>query len=164
MPTSMSEKVLSHFETLLAGITVSNGYETDIGQRVFRARRRLDPEDLPCLVFWDGGEDPQADDRGDTNTGGRSAMVLEQRIVVQAYVLANQAQTGTQLGKAKADIKKRICGSAQRGVFVNGEGKAQGILAYLGATPSPRDDGDASEGVEITFAVTYPERYGDPYA
>lgn len=52
MTDTIREQILSAIETRLAEITTARGYNKALGASVFRARRNVDPDDLPCVVLF----------------------------------------------------------------------------------------------------------------
>lgn len=154
MTASLSERVLAVFVGRLAGISTGNGYATNAGALVMRARPVVDPQYLPAIVVWNDGEAP------DTGASGEAAsMTMHLRVSVDLHVRADQAQTGHNLELLLADAKRAVL--IGRGGIADAGGTI-GVLSYDGADISARSDGNCSESVALHFTVTYQEAYGDP--
>lgn len=150
---SIAERVIEAAVCRLREVVEANGFRTNAGLRVFRARRSVSLTELPCFVVWEGDEASL----NDTGSGARDSMSMQLAVRVSAFVKAGQADTGRMLGLVKADAKKAL-------LINKGEIAGGCAIAYRSATPSPREDGDESESVDLNFEVTYQEGYGDPYA
>lgn len=156
----ISERVMDWVEARLAQITVDNGYETDIGQRVSRARRTFAESDLPAVTVFETAEAPNDGSATDTN----ASMKIGHGFAVFAHVVADQESTGRRLGLARADIKRALCSPDVDGnPGVRDADGEIGPIGYLGSDTAPREDGAGIESVSVRFAVSYPEGFGDPY-
>ena len=72
--------IAQHMTEILRTITIANGYLTDIGaQRVFRGRRKIDDDHVPCAVLVEG------DDKV-IGTGVPPNLNISQSYVVGGYV------------------------------------------------------------------------------
>lgn len=154
----ISERVMSALMEQLETITIANGYHTDLGARTYRARRSIDPAQLPAQSLFEEAEVP--------NNGrveqGADVFTTRLGFSVQAFVPCDVAQTGTQLGLAKADIKQCLMGWAKaNGGVVDDDGKI-GALTYRDSTALPRPEGSRCEAVSVSFEVMYQEAFGDP--
>jgi len=58
MSDSIREQIIQAVIARLAVITTANGFNTGIGATVERARKMLDPDDLPACVVWPKSEAP----------------------------------------------------------------------------------------------------------
>lgn len=154
---SLSERVIEAILCRLREVRKANGYRTDAGLRVFDSVRSVAPNDLPCFVVWEGNESAQ----GDTGSGSSASMTLDLTVTIEAHTKCDQDDTGKTLRAMKADAKKALL--TPMGAL-RSSGVKVAAVAYSGAQPSPREDGDMAETVQITIVVTYPEGYGDPYA
>lgn len=156
---SIAERALCEIERRLKRIRVADGYSTDAGLHVFRARRSLPVEELPALILWDSGETPFRAD------GSMDAYVLTLRVTVDAHVKADQDCTGREIGETKADVKRAVL-SGPKGALADGpppdSANKIGIIAYAGASVTPREEGSQTESLSMTFDVTFKEGYGNP--
>jgi hypothetical protein len=98
---SQSERALCEIERRMKRIRTDDGYHTNAGLNVFRARRKLDT--LPAIVVWDSGEDPQ----GNNPTG---AFDVSLNVSIEVHATVNQDDTGIVLEKLKADVKRAMYG------------------------------------------------------
>lgn len=148
--------------TRLRAIDGNAPYNTAAGERVYLSRATVEEADLPCLILWAGDETAEASSGGGPAAGQTQAMRITLDVNVEGHIAAAQSNTGEQLEKIKADIKRALLRYAEPkltdGLF------AIGPLVYLGASPLPREDGAATEAVQCRFRVTYTEKFGDPDA
>ena len=79
-PFIRARDIAAHLTTLLAGISKADGYETNIGLRVFRGKRKIDDSHIPCAVIIEGEDKP----------GGTQGGASQQ--VTQSYVLGGYAE------------------------------------------------------------------------
>lgn len=153
---SIAERALAEVARRLESITVANGYSTDAGLRVFRARRSISKTDLPCVVVWAGQE---AIENGD---GSHLAYSVVLSIIVDGHVMANQLTTGKTVEGLRADIKRAVL-SDRSGALSDSVGNI-GLLAILSSDGAPRDDGGESETVAVQFSASYREAHGNPFS
>jgi hypothetical protein len=158
MSDSISEKVFAAIIAQLRTITLENGYRTDAGANVLRARRSLQPDELPAIVIFDEGETP-ADGTAD---GRHYSMTIQQVIGVEVHTMADKDDTGQMIGLLKADVKQALLSWANAGGLVSCVGDKLGVLSYDGCTALSREDGGESESCALTFTATYKEGYGNP--
>ena len=124
----------------VATINVANGYETDIGLRVFRGRKRLDKTHLPCIVIIE---------RDDTVSDSRPTQAkVSQPFVIEGHMVCDPDNPNDTAHKIIADIKQAIFATN----ITYGEGKPLLPVKYAGKSIAPRDDGIeiVSAAVEIT--------------
>ena len=76
MNENHAKKVEQAFAARLSLILTGSGFRTDIGLRVFRGRRKIDPDQIPCVVIVGGDDTITAQKRGE--------VVLDQRRTEQA--------------------------------------------------------------------------------
>jgi hypothetical protein len=55
--TTIRERIITAVVTRLGNIRLAKGYATDAGANVFRSVSKIDPDSLPCVVFWAGEEE-----------------------------------------------------------------------------------------------------------
>lgn len=153
---SINERIFAAVIARLELIQVANGYHTDAGLKVFRARRSLGKTDLPCVVVWDSGEEPV----GESGNGNSRSITVLQRIGVEVHAAADRDETGEVLGLLKEDAKRALL--IYDGL-ADDDGKL-GVVEYEGAEPIPREDGGVSEAIRLNTAMKYPEARGNPAA
>jgi hypothetical protein len=159
MSQPISEAVFEAIITQLKTIRPENGYRTDAGRYVFRARDAINSSELPAIVVWDAGEEPQ----GGTGDGSSYSMTINQSIDIEIQVPAEQADTGYMIGAGKADVKQCLLSWAPSGgIREVCQGSKIAVLAYEGAEALPRPAGADAEIVSLRFVATYQEGFGDP--
>lgn len=121
----------------LAQITKANGYQTDIGTRVFRGKRKVEDSEIPCAVLIVGEDRP-----GDN--ANREAIRISQDFVLGGYHECAVDAPNDTAHKIVADIKKAVFKDGPR---LGGTVKS---LEYRGKDIGPRAD-----GVPIVFAVVH---------
>jgi len=154
---SLSERVIDDVLGRLCDIKKANGYRTDAGLYVFDSQHTISADTTPAVQAFEGSENA-----ADAN-GSSLSMAVSLQIVCVGHAKANTQQTGKALRALKADIKKAVL--RDRGAVGKREdGKPIGALTYVGSETQPRQPGDETESVVVTFSITFKEGYGDPYA
>ena len=154
----LSERAIASVMTLLGSISTSNGFETDAGDHVFRARQTIDKRETPCCNVWEGQEIPNVDSKT------RSKIDMRLLLHIEGHIEADQSDTGAMLGKIKADIKRAVLGGSRNGGLPDPPNpRPFAVIGYEGSSPSPRADGANTEAVTVTLSLNYSEAYGDPY-
>ena len=120
----------------IALISTANGYETDIGQRLFKGRRAVDESAVPCSVLIEGNDTPV--DR----PGRLPAVSIKQRYVIAAYVACDPNNPNVAAHAAIRDIKRAM---------FNGDGNFGGKV--LKVTYQGRDIGPRADGVPVVFVT-----------
>ena len=138
---------------LLKGITVAQGYETDIGTRVFRGRLKHDEDLIPYCTLVEG-EDRVQDE-------GADKVVIRQEFAVGAYLKCDPDNPNDAAHKAIRDIKQKL--------FSQGPGPARGRMGnrvkkvtYMGKDIGPRADGKAIVFAVVHLEVLYSENLVSP--
>lgn len=134
----------------LATIKVADGFHTDIGLRVYRGRRKIDDEMIPCAVLFEGADDV-------SNPPGHPIEVK----VDQGYVLGGYAKCDPDNPNDTAhliikDLKRAVFGGA-----ATLGGKVR-VVQYNGRDIGPRADGVAIVFAVIEIEVEYAETLLDP--
>lgn len=130
--------IAQHMTEVLRTITTANGYYTDIGaQRVFRGRRKIDDNHVPCAVLVEG------DDKV-IGTGVPPNLNISQSYVVGGYVKCDPDNPNDAAHLVIKDLKKAF--------FAKGNELAKRVrkVEYVGRDIGPRADGEA-----IVFAVVH---------
>ncbi|MEJ1463314.1 MAG: hypothetical protein RPU15_08565 [Candidatus Sedimenticola sp. (ex Thyasira tokunagai)] len=141
----ITQAVLSRMQT----VTVVNGYETDVGLMLERARRSFEEDELPAGAVWPGPEESAA---GYQNTG------QEMQIDIDLH---------SRVGNETADkAANRLIADARKGMETYDAPLAALIdgLQYAGADPQYPEDGGEIVSVKVTYKITYQTVRGDPYA
>lgn len=147
--TTASEVVAALAERI-ASISRPNGFETDIGLRLFRGRRAVDESAVPCSVLIEG------DDSVLDQTGRLPVVKLRQRYVLAAYVACDANNPNDAAHAAIRDLKRAIFGGAP-----NLGGKVL-VVTYQGRDIGPRADGVPVVFVTVEVDVDYVEDLRNP--
>lgn len=145
-----------HIDGLLKQITKANGYETDIGLKVFRGKRKVDVSSTPCAVLLEG-DDSVGTQQGD---GGQ--------VVTQSYVLGGYAPCDIDNPN---DVAHQIISDLKKAVFrrvdltkvesIQGTtsfgGRVKNVV-YAGRNIGPMGDSSAVVFGVIHIDVTFVER------
>lgn len=141
--TLLVDDIAADLAARIAGITVANGYRTDIGSTVFAGRRRLDDSHMPCAVIVEGEDTPTAQQPGKVR--------IEARYAVEG-VAACDPDDPNDVGRAiVADIKQAIWGGDI--TF----GRRVVSIDYRGRTIAPREDGAAMVSAAVEFSLSFAE-------
>lgn len=147
-----AESVAAEVKARVAQCTVANGYETDIGTRVFQGRRVIDDDLIPCTVIL------EADDR----VLGQQGLNVEvdQPFVLYAYVACDPADPNLAAHAALRDLKRAVFTTNGRPSW-NWQGKVT-QLNYQGKDIGPRTDGASFVLAVLAVGVQYVERLAGP--
>ena len=142
--------IAAYLSDLLAGITQANGYETDIGLRVFRGKRRIDDDAPPCAVLLEGEDTP-----GETQ--GNASQKIAQAYVLGGYAPCDPDNPNDVAHQIISDIKRVVF---SRKDLTRAE-QIQGTTTLGGRVKSVnykgRDIGPRTDGAAIVFAVVHIE-------
>jgi len=145
-----------HISDLLGNITQANGYETDIGLKVFRGKIKIDDDEPPCVVIVE-----EVEALG--NTQGHSSQQVKQHYVLVGYAPCDPDYPNDVAHQMIADIKRavfRLPEDATRHEQISSTRTFGGrvkAVQYLGRQIGPRADGRAIVFVNVHIAVTYVE-------
>jgi hypothetical protein len=148
MTTGTAESVGLAIAARLATITVAGGFETDVGARVYRGRRRIDPAQVPCVVMVEA-EDKVLDHNA-------KSVRLHQRYIVEAHAACDPDHPNDAAHKMLRDIKRAVftadktLGGVARDIFSAGRGIAG------------RDDGLSIVSAIVEVDVEYIENLHAP--
>ncbi len=156
----ISERAMAWILARLALITDANGFATNVGLHVSRARRTFNESELPAVTVFETSEVPASGAASDDN----ASMSIVHGFSVIAHVLADQNDTGAVLGLARADIKRALFSPNENGEpGVRDAYGELGPIFFIGSDAEPRRDGADLESVNVRGAVRYKEGFGDPY-
>jgi|SRR5215217_566042 len=131
-----TEAVSLHIESLVSTIKIADGFETDIGLRVFQGKRAVDDDEIPCISIIEGLDHP-----GDTRNRTEIKTGVDYALV--AYLRCDPDRPNTAAHQALRDLKKVIFEKTRLGFRV-------GALDYRG-----RDIGARSDGQPFVMAVLH---------
>lgn len=142
-----AREVAAHLSALLAGISQANGYETDLGTRVFRGKRKIDATAVPCAVMLEGDDTP-GHVQGDS-------IVITQSYVLGGYTACDPDNPNDAAHQIVSDLKKAVFEIVDptKAESINGTqtfgGRVKNV-EYKG-----RDIGARTDGGAIVFAVIH---------
>ena len=153
MTISKAHEISLAIAARLERITVANGYHTDIGLRVMRGRRRIDPSQIPCAVIVER-DDKVADEQGrrERRAKVRAPFALEGHAECDANHPNDRAH------EMIADIKRAIFSEP----FTFGVGEQAIMVEYAGRTISPREDGMAVVAAAVEIIIDFAEQLATP--
>ncbi|QRQ86251.1 hypothetical protein [Cupriavidus oxalaticus] len=137
----------------LAAIQVANGFNTDIGLKVFRGKRALDADvDVPCVVIVEGNDTVLEAAQAKAN--------LSQRYQFEAHVTCDPDHPNDAAHLVIEDLKRAIF-SGQNKYAAPLDGLVKN-LNYKGRVIGARED-----GIDVVFAgihvdAVYPEDLTNP--
>ena len=136
----------------LSGIRVANGFNTDIGQKVFSGKLQINPEDLPCCTLVHGDDEPDpAKDPGVIRFNQRALFGLE------AHDSCDPDNPNVRALEMIADIKRAIFDPAH--LLLD---RAVSHLEYVGRQIQPRAAGVRSVVVSVDIRCGWKEDLADP--
>lgn len=141
--------------TRLATRTVALGAETDLGVAVFRGRRVVDDDQVPCVAIIEGNDEVEE---------GDSRRTLDARItqhyVMLAYVPCDPANPNDAAHAAIRDMKRALFTTAgQPDRTMGGTVKR---VRYRGRDIGPRADGAAFVVASVEVSVEFVEDLANP--
>ena len=111
MTNPINLQIIDAIETKLGIIRAANGFNTDIGETVLRARTNKPETELPCCIIWPQGEKP-----GGTYGSGNIAWTVK----IEGQVEYGSADIITLGAQMKADIIEAMAGYAFTRPFNSG--------------------------------------------
>lgn len=144
-----ASEVADELATRLATITKANGFETDIGLRVFRGRRNIDDKAAPCAILIEGNDMPKS------RPGKLNTYEIEQDYVLGGYVQCDPDHPNDAAHALLRDVKKVVFADDNLGRKVK-------RVNYKGRDIGPRTDGVAIVMAIIEISVEYVEDLTNP--
>jgi hypothetical protein len=145
--SSASEIALALSERA-ATITVENGFATDVGTTVFRGKRRLADEDLPCIVLFEGPD--RVEDKSTKH------VKLAQRYTLEAHHACDPDNPNDRAHELISDMKRAIFAGDRT------LGRTVKSIDYAGRAIGTREDGASFVFASIDFEVVFSEDLTDP--
>ena len=151
---SLAKAIGTSLSALLGTITVANGYNTDIGLRVYRGRLAIDESRIPCVIL------AELDDANKDAVSQGTLIAVGQRYTIEAHVTCDPNNPNDAAHDVIADIKKALFQKMIRtGSAFSPEIKH---LNYIGKTIGPRPDGSAFVSGSITVVADFVEDLKNP--
>lgn len=150
-----AEDVGLEISARLRRCTVALGAETDLGVSVFRGRRTVDDDQIPCTSIIEG------QDEIEENDSGREAQArIKQDYVLLAFVPCDPSNPNDAAHRAIRDMKRALFST---------DGKADRTLGakvkrvrYRGRDIGPRGDGAAFVVASLEINVEFVEDLSAP--
>lgn len=146
---STADKIAAELAARLAQITIANGYQTDIGLRVYDGRRNLDETNMPCVVMVEDDDDPA----GMQAPNGKTSMPW----LLEGHTACDPDHPNAAGRKIVADLKKAVFS----GDLTFGDKRAV-ACRYGGRSIAPRTDGLALVSASVTIIVDVVENLAAP--
>lgn len=141
--------------TRLATRTVALGAETNLGAAVFRGRRLIDDDQVPCVAIIEGNDEvEEGESRRSLDTK------ITQHYVMLAYVPCDPANPNDAAHAAIRDMKRALFTTAGQPDRTLGEKVKR--VRYRGRDIGPRADGAAFVVASIEVSVEFVEDLASP--
>jgi hypothetical protein len=132
----------------LAQITVANGYNTDIGLRVYRGKLSVDSSAVPCVILVEGDDEVVSENTRQAN--------LRQMYLIEAHDTCDPSHPNDKAHLILSDLKRAIFG---------GDKSYSGLLSklsYRGRSIQAREGGTALVAAGIRAEVAFVEDLNAP--
>ncbi|MFH0995794.1 MAG: hypothetical protein V1844_09900 [Pseudomonadota bacterium] len=146
---TIREHIISAFEAAMAVVTLANGYHSDAGANIIRARKNLDPSELPCIVIWPGMETGIIEEYG--------VQKCSMRLGVEAHALFGTENPSVTSEWILGDLIKAVFSQTVTAL-------ADEIQYESGGTDSYPDAGEIAIGVKLNLVIKYHYLIGNPYS
>ena len=164
---SIRELIIQEIIARAAAIVTTGSpqaYATGIGATIFRARPKVDPDDLPCLVVWPQVEtaenkNGQSLHRMPVKIEGLAAFASSEPSVISECILGDLIKCFT---SPAWDRRRLVASPASPATYL--DPYPESIVYQGGGTDSYPEDGSTTVGAAATFLVTYWTAIGDPYS
>ncbi len=138
-------------------------YNTDCGDNVFRARLKVDPDELPCIVLWPQTEEAenkhgQALHRMPLRIEGIALFGADNPSVVSERILGDLIRCFT---SPTWDRRRLVVSPASPVTYL--APYAESIVYQGGGTDSYPEEGSMTIGAYVKLLITYWTAMGDPY-
>ena len=137
-------------EARVAQISVANGFNTEIGSRVLRGRRRIDDNQVPCVVIAEGL------DTATPGPGRLPTVEVSQTYMLIAYHECDPDHPNDMAHLMIKDLKRAIF---HDGVTLGGNVRR---VKYSGRDIGPRADGVGIVCASIEIVVEFVEDLSNP--
>lgn len=146
-----AEDVSAELNTRALTITKAQGAETDVGTRVLRGRRKIDDEQVPCVVIVEGLDTPK---QGESMR--RATSQTQQSYVLVGYHKCDPDHPN--------DVAHAIIRDLKRAVFRDGTtlGEQVKSVTYRGKDIGPRGDGVGIVSASIEVTIEFVEDLANP--
>lgn len=149
MSDTIRELIIKKFVSWLPAITIANGYSTAIGGNILRARKTVDPDELPMSNIIPGTE------TGELKYGMQKCTMT---IRIEAIVHYGSVDPSVMSEKILGDLKKCVLAPDN----LTSTPKIDSIIYTGGGTDEYPDDGKKTIGAYANFDVQYATKIYDP--
>ena len=150
-----AEAVGQEIALRLAQCTVALGAETDLGVKVFRGRRTVNDDMVPCTAIIEGQDEIEEHENSRT-----AEARIKQDFVLLAYLMCDPLNPNDVAHKALRDLKRAVFSTAGTADRTLG-GKVKRVR-YQGRDIGPRADGAAMVVVALEFSAEFVENLSNP--
>lgn len=149
MPDSIRERIVQEVENQAKMISTANGYNTNYGNCVYRAKGQTPEEELPVLSILDGEEQAKQQ---------YGALVINMEIALEVLASANGQDISPMANQVLVDLIQCIVveGGDFGGLVDNAE--------YLSGSISYPEGTSEVFAVAAVFTFTYSIVINDPYS
>ena len=149
MADTIREQIISAYVTRLDQITNGNGYNSNVGNSVFRALKIIEQEDLPACVLWPGIEES-------VNRYGQNECVFT--VKVEAIMEFGDTNPSVIQEQLLGDLIKCMTDPE---VVVTALIES---IEYIGGGPADQPEArETSTAVYAEFQIKYEFLVGNPY-
>lgn len=145
---SVAAQIAIELTSRLQAIAIANGYQTDIGQRVYRGKLRLDETNMPCAVIVEDDDES-------------SSAQLARCKTAATYLLEGHAACDPDNPN---DVGHQVIADLKKAIFSGDLSFEKKAIAcrYLGRSILPRIDGLAIVSAHIEIVVEFVENLANP--
>ena len=137
----------------LQTITVANGYDTDIGLKATRGRKRPEAAHLPCAVIIERPDNPAKQ-----SLQREPQVKIKQKYVLEGHAACDPDNPNDVGHKIISDIKKAVW----KDKLTFGTDQKVFAVMYEGCVISPREDGIAVVSAAVEISVEFVETLSAP--
>lgn len=150
-----AEDIGKEISARLEACTIALGAETDLGRVVFRGRRVIDDDQIPCTAILEGQDDVEEND------GSREAKAkIKQDYVLLMYLPCDPKNPNDAAHKGLRDAKRALFSTAGKADRTLG-GKVSRVR-YRGRDIGPRGDGSAFVVAALEVNIEFVEDLSAP--
>lgn len=144
-------QVANDIKTRIEGISVANGFNTNIGLKLFRGKTNgPEKEQVPCSVLLEGDDNP-------TQSPGRKPLIKnKQQYAIGGYDICDPDHPNDKAHLIIKDIKRALFGPTAN------FDEAVYRLEYKGREIGPRADGQPIVWALVHIQVEYAEDLSNP--
>jgi len=151
MSDTIREIIIQDVIARLANIRMANGYNTDIGRNVLRARKIISADDLPSCIVWPKSE---------TAESKYGLTVCTMPVLIEGLVEFGDENPSVVSEKMLGDFIKNILSP----LWSRSPDYIDSIAYVSGGTDEYPDEEDLTVGTSAIFNFAYTTAIGDPYS